>query len=40
MIHDVRAGGGGSKATLLADALGAAVLMVILLVGLHLPNLT
>ncbi|WP_289847837.1 hypothetical protein [Lentibacter algarum] len=40
MIQEVKAVIARSQATLLADALGAVALMAILIVGLHLPNLT
>ena len=40
MIKDVKAVIARSHATLLADAIGAVALMTIMLVALHLPNLT
>ncbi len=40
MIKDVKAVIARSHSTLLADAIGAVALMTIMLVALHLPNLT
>ncbi len=40
MIKDVKTAIARSQSTLLADAIGAFALMTILLVALHIPNLT
>jgi hypothetical protein len=38
MIEQIKSAIENSRATLLSDAIGAMALMVILVVGLHLPN--